>query len=95
MADDFDSITNYPVTTGEPTRAVILVIGKTAHEAAEWARWHLGGASTWKAVDPNSPVEGLRIITAFVLRDVTIPEEYVDLIHDSVAMSMYGATPVH
>lgn len=72
--DSIDSITNYP-QSNSANSTVILVIGDTSHEAAEWARKHLGNRHLWRAVDTAYPVEEDNIIEVFILDGVNVDKK--------------------
>ena len=91
--DDIEQVVNYP--RSDEKSPVILVIGNTAHEAAEWARKYLGKAHYWQAVDADYPVEGTRSIATFILDGTDVVVDTFLKARRNDAMSAPNARPSH
>lgn len=91
--DDIEQVVNYP--RSDEKSPVILVIGNTAHEAAEWARKYLGKAHYWQAVDADYPVEGIRSIATFILNGTDVDDDTFRKVKRNDIMSAPNARSSH
>lgn len=69
MPSDIELIESFPGKIEDDALAIV-VVGRTAEEAAEWARRKLGKAHYWLAVDTDYSLEGVRCVQVFYLNDI-------------------------
>lgn len=96
MSSDIELIESFPGKIEDDALAIV-VVGRTAEEAAEWARRKLGKAHYWLAVDLDYSLEGIRCVQVLYLNEVIseVESKSADDAVDSVTLSTGGATSVH
>lgn len=93
MSSDIELIESFPGKI-EDDALVIVVVGRTAEEAAEWARRKLGKAHYWLAVDLDYSLEGIRCVQVLYLNDIAgeAAAASANNAMDSITLSTGGAT---